>query len=967
MPGSVEREEALFAAALAQPPAERAAFLRATAANDPALVARVEMLLALHPKTEGFLEDTAGEAVAAALGRPAPAGAAEVENLAGEKVGAFTVVARLGEGGVGVVYRAEQAEPLRRSVALKVIKPGMDTREVLARFDAERQALALMDHPGIARVFDAGATARGRPYFAMELVEGVPLTRYCDEHALPVAARLELFLQVCHAVQHAHQKGVIHRDLKPSNILVAVADGVPRPKIIDFGIAKATAADARAPAVTQVAQFVGTPGYMSPEQVAGDADLDTRSDIYALGVVLHELLTGRTPHDTGSVADVAELRRRIRETDAVRPSLFLGRLGAETRGTVALMRATTPARLGAQLRGDLDWIVLRCLEKDRARRYATANALASDLVRHQRHEPVTAAAPSQLYRLQKAVQRNRAAFAAGALVFAALVAATVVSRAQAVRAQRAEQLAAQRATAETAARARAEQAERVAASEAASSRAIAEFLRKDLLAQASPENQADRDIKLRTVLDRAAARVDGRFREQPLVEADLRETIGDTYEVLGDYAAARAQFEKTLTLRRVQLGSDDAQTLTAATKLFNALRLSAKLDDAEKLGADTLARWEKTVGADHPQAVRLRVTLPKLIYRGRYREAEPLMKAALADARRVLGPEDPVTLGAMSDFAVVLVETGRLQEARDLAAETLEIKNRVLGPEHPNTLPTAINLAAIDAQLGHFAAAKELALRVHGIRTRLLGPEHPQTLSAATILANILVGLRDFATAEPLVVATHRALREKLGPEHPATLNTQTTLATIRFETGQLDEAARLFDEALPVLRKRFGPGYADTVNATVLRARIAMERAEWAAAIALLGPAIAAARETAGPAAPNTLNATFQLAKARAGAGETAEAEQLYREVFARWQEKFGKFHGETLVIAGAFGKFLQEQGRASEAEPVLRQWHDGLMQLPEGDRGTDSWRKNLAEARAALASVYTALGRNDEAAKWR
>lgn len=955
MPTSLEREEALFIAALGQPPGTRSEFLRTQAGGDRALVERVEMLLALHPQTQGFLEDTAGEAVAAALGHSPEIQALAAEDLVGQQVGAFTVVARLGEGGVGVVYRAEQAEPLRRTVALKVIKPGMDTREVLARFDAERQALAMMDHPGIARVFEAGATARGRPYFAMELVEGVPLTRYCDAHALPIAARLELFLQVCHAVQHAHQKGIIHRDLKPSNILIAAGDGVPRPKIIDFGIAKATAGGSRA--MTEVAQFIGTPGYMSPEQVAGDTDLDTRSDIYSLGVVLHELLTGRTPHENGRLG-VEELRRRIREDDPSRPSTVVNKLSAEDRGAAALTRAVAPGRFAAQLRGDLDWIVLRCLEKDRARRYATANALASDLVRHQRHEPVTAAAPSQLYRLGKSIQRNRAAYAAGVLVFAALIAATAVSRAQAVRARRAEHLAAQRAEAEAAARTRAQEAERVAAQEAASSRAIAEFLRKDLLAQASPENQPDRDVKLRTVLDRAAARVDGRFRDQPLVEADLRETMGDTYETLGDYAAAQAQFTRVVELRRGQLGPDEAQTLTAATKLFNALRLAAKLDEAEKLGTETLARWEKSAGRDHPQAVRLRVTLPKITYRGRYREAEPLMKVALADARRVLGPEDPVTLAAMSDFAVVLVETGRLAEARALAAETLEIKNRVLGPEHPGTLPTAINLAAIDAQLGRFASARELAQRVHQIRVRVLGPEHPQTLSAATILANVLVALRDFATAEPLVVATHRALRAKLGSEHPATLNTQTTLAAICFETGRFEEAERLFDEVLPVLRKKFGPGYGDTMNATVVRARVAMARGNSSLAVTLLEPAIAAARQTAGPKAAATLNATFQLAKARAAKGDDREAEALYREVYARWQEAFGKFHGETLVVAAALGKFLLERQRPAEAEPFLLHWEEGLTRLPDGDLPVETRERELAEVRATLAKVHALTG---------
>jgi len=970
MSSAVEREEALFSAALAEPPATRTDFLRRAANGDPFLLARVEMLLALHPKTEGFLEETAGEAVAVALGRPAPASAAEVEDLVGERIGAFTLLARLGEGGVGVVYRAEQAEPLRRAVAFKVIKPGMDTREVLARFDAERQALAVMDHPGIARVYEAGVTPRGRPYFAMELVEGVPLTRYCDERSLSVPARLELFLQVCHAVQHAHQKGVIHRDLKPSNILVTTGDGgAPVPKIIDFGISKAVAAGSAPPfrAVTELAAFVGTPGYMSPEQAAGEAGLDTRSDIYSLGVVLHELLTGRTPHESGGRLDPLEWRRRIREEEAARPSLCFQRLGPDDRGAVALVRGTTPPRLAASLRGDLDWIVLRCLEKDRARRYATANELARDLECHRRDEPVSAAAPSHFYRLGKSIQRNRVAYAASTLVFLSLVVATVVSRSQAVRATRAEQFAAQRAAAEAAARGRAEAAERTAAREAATSRAIADFLSRDLLAQASPENQPDRDVKLRTVLDRAAAKVEARFTDQPLVEAALRETIGDTYETLGDYAAMQAQLEKVVALRRQQLGPDHLETLAAAAKLFGALRLSAQIDAAEKLGRDTLERLERTVGTTHPQTVRLRITYQKIVYRGRYREAEPLLRATLADAKRVLGPEDPSTLAAMSDFAVVLFETGRVEEARALAQETLDIKTRVLGPEHPGTLPTAINLAAMDAQLGQFAEARALAERVHRVRQKLLGPTHPQTLSAATILGNVLVALRDFAAAEPLVTATRAAQLEKLGPEHPATLNTQVTLASIWFDTDRFEPAEKLLSETIPVLQRRFGPGYADTLGATVMLARVAIERSDWPRALALLEPALAVARNTTGEAATATLNLQLQLAHAFAGADRPTEAEKLFREVYQLRAERYGRDHGETIVAARAYGRCLLKFGRAAEAEPVLRHWHESLLKLPAASRPAGAWEKQVAESRAALAEVYTALGRPDEAAKWR
>lgn len=911
MPGSVEREEALFAAALAQPPPLRAEFLRTAAGGDLALAARVQMLLALHPRTEGFLEETAGEAVAAALGRPPLAGAAADDSLVGETIGPFAVVARLGEGGVGVVYRAEQTGPLRRTVALKVIKPGMDTREVLARFDAERQALALMDHPAIARVFEAGATPRGRPYFAMELVEGVPLTRYCDEHALPIAARLELFLQVCHAVQHAHQKGVIHRDLKPSNILVAVADGVARPKIIDFGIAKATVGGARAlPAVTEVAQFVGTPGYMSPEQVAGDSDLDTRSDIYALGVVLHELLTGRTPHDSPSLADVSELRRRIREAEAARPSLFLSRLSEEDRGTIALVRSTTPARLIGELRGDLDWIVLRCLEKDRARRYATANALASDLVRYQRHEPVSAAAPGRAYRFKKSFQRNRAAYAAGAVVFAALVAATVVSRTQAVRAQHAE---------------------RAAATEAAASRALSDFLRQDLLAQASPDNQRDRDLKLRTVLDRAAGRLDGRFVDQPLIEAAVRETLASTYIALGEFSAAEQQLVAARALHRRASGDDSEGALRTAGQLAHALRLQSRLPEAAALAADTLARLQRTFGAEHALTVQVRNALQAILLgQGKFAEAEPLLRQSVEISRRTLGAEAAGTLMVMSNLALALTELGRLDEAIRLSEETIAIKSRVLGPEHPQTLPTMINLAAIYCMAGRMNEAIALGEKVVAVRGRVLGPEHPQTLGASDILAGIHVQAGRYAAAAALLDRTLPVEVRVLGPDHAITLAGSVARAGIFLEQDDFDAAARLAATALERLRQRFGPDHVQTFDALLMLARARAAQKNWAEADALFAQARRIGRAF-GPAMPRALELAYREASFRLDAGQPAEALPLFARVWEQRRQAVGEEHADTLSARLGLGEAQLRTGDVVAAAETLRACVVALGRLRE------------------------------------
>lgn len=483
---SHQRDESILEAVLQMPPDQRVAYLEQACGGDAPLRQRVEALLRAHDEAGHFLTENAVP--------PSGGTAVFLTEKVGDKVGPYKLLQQIGEGGCGVVYMAEQEEPIRRRVAFKVIKLGMDTKQVVARFEAERQALALMDHPHIAKVLDAGATDTVRPYFVMELVRGIKITDYCDQNNLSTLARLQLFMQVCHAIQHAHQKGIIHRDIKPSNILVTLHDGTPVPKVIDFGIAKATEQKlTKKTLFTAFEQFIGTPAYMSPEQLEmSGLDVDTRNDIYALGVLLYELLTGSTPFDASQLveAGLEGMRRIIREQEPLRPSTKLGTLGVNEQTTVAKRRQVTAPQLVHQVRGDLDWIVMKCLEKDRTRRYDTANNLANDIERHLGHEPVVACPPTPAYRLGKFLRKHRAVFSVTAAFLALLLAATVVSAWLAARANRERAAAVSATRAEALAKKESDRLRALAEATAASEAQARESAQKAQAAEADQRRQA---------------------------------------------------------------------------------------------------------------------------------------------------------------------------------------------------------------------------------------------------------------------------------------------------------------------------------------------------------------------------------------------------------------------------------------------------------------------------------------------
>ena len=588
----LDRELLVFNEALELPTNERARYLSKACREDRELRARVAALLEAHDRAGTFLQEPPDRS-------PADSGVPDQEEpnggssplaspseTCGDRVGRYKLLQQIGEGGCGIVYMAEQEEPIRRRVALKVIKLGMDTKQVIARFEAERQALAMMDHPNIAKVFDAGATETGRPYFVMELVRGVKLTDFCDAERLPTEERLRLIIQVCHAIQHAHQKGVIHRDIKPTNILVPVNDGVPVPKVIDFGIAKATQGRLTDQTLfTAFEQFIGTPAYMSPEQaVLTTVEVDTRSDIYSLGVLLYELLTGETPFVQRELlaSGLDEMRRTIREKDPIRPSTRLKAMMADDLATVARNRQSQPPQLIQLVRGDLDWIVMKCLQKDRARRYETANAVAMDIERHLDHRPVLARPDTPAYRIKKFVRRNRASLAFAAVVFIALIGGLIGTMTEARRATRHAALAEmQRHRADK--QARAANAQRDFALRQLSRAEAINDLNSFLLSDAAPSGKP---FTVGDLLARAERVIDRQSGESDDNRVELLIAIGRQYQMMDELAKARELLGEAYTLSRKVM--EPAVRAKAAAALGDALSLAGEYDRGESLVTEAL-------------------------------------------------------------------------------------------------------------------------------------------------------------------------------------------------------------------------------------------------------------------------------------------------------------------------------------------------------------------------------------------
>jgi eukaryotic-like serine/threonine-protein kinase len=789
------RADELFARALALEDDERERFLAGMAEAEPGLVAEVRSLLEHHDSAGDFLSMPAVLDLDPELGLP-------------ERIGSYRILGRLGGGGMGIVYLARQEHP-RRTVALKVIRPLFVTGRLLKRFALEAEVLGRLHHPGIAQIYEAGTADAGygpQPYFAMELVSGLTLDRYVEQRGLGLRERLALVADLCDAIEHAHRQGVIHRDLKPGNVLVDESAAQPRVKVLDFGVARATDADLQTiTQVTDPGQLVGTLAYMSPEQAAGgSAPIDARADVYSLGVLAYELCSGRLPHELAG-RPMHEAARILREEDP-----------------------TPLSSVQTVLRGDVETIVAKALEKEPARRYPSAAALAADIRRWLAHEPIVARPPSRGYQLWKLARRHRALVGGVAAVILALAAGLVATTRQTVL------LAAER--------------DRVVEQTGRALR-VADWF-ESLLAQSVPAvpGAAGRDVRLVDVL-KHADRLGDELTADPEIEQRIRSALGRTYIHLGEPERAEQQLRIAHTRALEAFGPDDPTSYDVLATLGHALLSLDRLDEAEGALREALAGLERLVGEGDARTQYAAETLGTVLYRQRRLvEAEDLMRRTL-DGCRALGPEHAgLALEAQDTLALILGELGRWSEAEALQRDALERGRELDGPEHPDTLAKINNLALTLAMEGRVAEAAELRRGLFDTARRVLGERHPDTLSCMNNLGMTLADMGELEEGLDLLRSAYELRRETLGPDHASTLTSLNNLAEILSRAGRNEEAEPLLVDAVAVLERRFGATDTRTLLSKRNLARIWIELGRSAEALPVLREIVAAESATEPP-----------------------------------------------------------------------------------------------------------------------
>jgi serine/threonine protein kinase/tetratricopeptide (TPR) repeat protein len=804
---SKQRLEEIFHSALERAIEDRASFLAEATSGDADLQEQVKRLLLAFQQSEELFEKPFTPEIERELARLKP----EEE---GERIGRYKLLQEIGQGGFGTVWMAEQLEPLSRRVALKIIKLGMDTREVIGRFEQERQALAMMDHPNIAQVFDAGSTPFGRPYFVMELVKGIQITEFCDERQLDTQQRLELFGDVCSAINHAHQKGVIHCDIKPSNVMITLHGDKPVVKVIDFGVAKATQGKLTDKTLfTRFEQFIGTPAYMSPEQTAmSGLDIDTRSDIYALGILLYELLTGKPPFDAKTLASAGheEMRRIIREVEPSRPSLRLSTVAGDERTHLARARRVASEKLNRTVRPDLDWIVMKAIEKDRERRYETANGLALDIQRFLANEPVSAGPPTARYRFSRFVRRNRVALRVAGAIATVLIGATVVSMTMAIRALKAEKQANQKATEEAEARKLADAARLDADS-------LSRFFAR-ALQRGDPEH-GGREMTVVDAVKLAIKDLDDEISRLSENEVELRRNSIWTLHKLGFTHEIIPLQEKVRDFYLSKFGPQHAKSLDSSLNLAFYISRDRGTEGGIEKATRILEQLTEYENVWPPEKIRewfQTLTNLRQCYRqlNRFEEAVKISEKALETCRRLYTSDSEATLKAMTDLATVLSEAGRHQEAIAIRTEALEIQRKTSGPLHPQTLVTIHHLANLYHNAGNLDKALKLREDVLPQFREVLGLRNADTLMAMHNFAESCFEAGRKAEATKLLEEVVALRPDVSGPTHVDTLEAMHDLATCYFDAGRAEEALALRELVLPLRRELLGKENPDTLEA---------------------------------------------------------------------------------------------------------------------------------------------------------
>jgi non-specific serine/threonine protein kinase/serine/threonine-protein kinase len=868
---SLDLQQRLFSACLDATPDVRERLL--DECSDPAVREQVRELLRAHAEAPSLSLPDLGEFPRIA---------------APHQVGPFRLLERIGEGAMGEVYLAEQQMPVRRRVALKILKFGLATREVIARFELERQTLALLAHPNIARIYDAGTTPDGRPYFAMEYVPGIPITKYCDQQRLDVAARLSLCAQACSGVQHAHLRGIIHRDLKPSNILVAELDGVPVPKIIDFGIAKATTRGSDTH--TRFGNMLGTPEYMSPEQAQlSPLDIDTRTDVYSLGIVLYELLAGSRPYPvTSDSYNPAVIINEIMMREAVRPSDIAAERTDESVAR-AQLRRLTPAALAARLRGDLDWIVLKAIEKERARRYDSPAALAADLQRHADDQPVLAGPPSTMYRLRKFVRRHRLVVGALSIAF---VAAIVFGSAMWWFARQAA-------------------GERDRANEEAEVARNVTAFTAGLFELANPISTGSNETTARGLLDAGVRRLRAQSETQrPDVRASLLEAAANAYRGLGAYPESDRLLEEAIELRRRQIDKAPAAYAHALQSRAILRRDQGEFEDATALARDAAKILESTPDVPRADVQRAWLDLAEILRRrSELDEASTLATRALDESASLT----PVRARALLVLGRVREAQGELAQSEQLLQQALDLQMQLDGPRGEMTIEAKNGLAGTFVTMGQPERAEPLLRTIVDDVRSVYGPEHGEVGIALNNLANALSDVPEkYAEAASVYLEAADILRRTKGPQHPEVGTTYNNLGALYLKTQEWTRADEAYQHAIAIRVAALGDAHPEVASSRNGRAMALAKLGRYDEAEALLRPSIATFTATLGAEHWRTANARRYLASVLAGQGKFDEAQREVDAACAILTKSLGADHPRTVAALQARSE-IDAQRRAS------------------------------------------------------